>query len=263
VFGVRGTLQVELTIHGANSDYHSGGKGGVVPNAASDLAQLLASMRDERGEVAIEGFYDQVRSPTPAELRAIDELPLDLAAFFEDVGISELPPPQGIGFYERLMLRPTLSVCGLASGYAGAGFKTAIPSVAYAKIDMRLVPDQEPDAMFDLFAAHVRRRAPNAEIHRHGAMRPSRTDIETPFAAAVIDAVTAADNVRPLVIPSHGGSLPDYVFTEILRVPSLIVPYANADERNHAPNENLEVERFYGGMRIFASVIHSLGRHAS
>jgi len=259
VLGVRGILYVELNARGARSDLHSGNRGGVVPNAAWELVELLASMRDREGRVLIEGFHDAVRPPTEAERAAIARLPLDLDTVLRELGTTRLPPPEGVGYYERLMLRPTLNICGLHSGYTAAGKKTIIPAAAMAKVDMRLVPDQDPDDIFEKFVRHVAARAPALQVQRLGSMRPSRTPIENPYTEAVVRAVTRACGEVPLVVPSLGGSLPNYVFTEILGRPCLTVPYANPDENNHAPNENLEIERFIQGIKTCAAVLHGLG----
>ena len=265
VLGVRGMLSVELRARGANRDVHSGNRGGVVPYPAWDLVQLLASLRRPDGRVAIDGFYDAVRPPTDAERDAIARLPLDLDAHLREYGIEGLPSPDEWGYYERLMLQPTLNIAGLHSGYTGEGIKTIVPHHAVAKLDMRLVPDQTPDAIFDLLARHVRARAPQVELVRLGDMRPSRTPIDNPYTQTVLAALREATGEEPYLVPSLGGSLPDYVFTQILGVPSLLVPYANPDQNNHAPNENLELARFLMGIRTCATVLQrvaELGRGA-
>jgi acetylornithine deacetylase/succinyl-diaminopimelate desuccinylase-like protein len=259
VLGVRGMLGVELRARGANRDVHSGNRGGVVPYPAWDLVHLLASMRRPDGRVAIDGFYDSVRPPTIAEREAISRLPLDLPAHLRQYEFDRLPPPDDWGYYDRLMLQPTLNITGLNGGYAGHGIKTIIPHQAVAKLDMRLVPNQTPDEIFDCLERHVRRYAPGVELIRLGDMRPSRTAIDNPYTQTVITALREATGEEPYVVPSLGGSLPDYVFTEILGVPSLLVPYANPDQNNHAPNENFELARFIGGIRTCATVLRRLG----
>jgi acetylornithine deacetylase/succinyl-diaminopimelate desuccinylase-like protein len=259
VLGVRGILYVELRARGPKSDLHSGNRGGVVPNPAWRLVEVLASMRDAHGRATIEGFYDDVRPLTAAESAAIARLPLDLAKVFASYGVTRLPPPEGLGYYERLMAQPTLNICGFASGYSGEGMKTIIPATATAKLDMRLVPDQDPDDVFEKLTRHVRERAPDVAVARLGSMLPSRTPIENPYTQAVIAAVAEATGEEPLVVPSLGGSLPDYVFTRILGLPSVTVPYANPDESNHAPNENLEIERYLKGIKICATVLRNVG----
>lgn len=259
VLGVRGILYVELRARGAKSDLHSGNRGGVVPNPAWHLVDVLASMRDREGWVAIEGFYDTVRPQTAAERAAIADLPLDLPAILAEYGTDRLPPPAEPGYYERLMTLPTLNISGFRSGYGGEGMKTIIPATATAKLDMRLVVDQDPDDIFAKFSRHVRERAPDVEVVRLGSMLPSKTPIENPYTRAVATAVARAYDEEPLVVPTLGGSLPDYVFTRILGLPSIMVPYANPDENNHAPNENLEIERYIKGIKICAAVLRNVG----
>jgi len=258
VLGVRGILSIELQARGARTDLHSGNRGGVVPNPAWQLVELLATMRDPQGRILIEGFHDAVRPPPAAEQAAIAALPLDLPAVLGELGIARLPPPDGAGYYERLMLMPTLNICGFHSGYGGPGKKTVIPSAAVAKLDMRLVPDQDPDDIYRKVARHVERHAPGVRVVYQGSMRPSRTPIENPANRAVVDAIAEGTGQTPLVVPSLGGSLPNYVFTEILGLPCLTVPYANFDENNHAPNENLEIDRFIKGVRTCAAALARL-----
>ncbi|MBA2529882.1 MAG: M20/M25/M40 family metallo-hydrolase [Euzebyales bacterium] len=258
VLGVRGILCLELRARGARSDLHSGNRGGVVPNPAWELVRLLATMVDAEGTVTVDGFGEGVTPPTDAERAAIERLPVDVDAHLRTYGIDRLPPPEGLGFYDRLMLRPTLNIAGLASGSTGEGFKTIVPATAMARIDVRLVPDQDPDGVFAAVAAHVAARAPGVEVTRVGAMPPSRTPVDNPYTQAVVGALTDVWGREPLVLPSLGGTLPDYVFTRLLGLPSLLVPYANADQANHAPNENLELERFYTGIRTCAAVLQRI-----
>ena len=140
------------------------------------------------------------------------------------------------------MRRPASPARGFRFG--GPGSKTVLPHEAFAKCDIRLVEAQTADDIFARVEAHVRRHAPEVEIVRQGSMDPSKTPLDSPFAAPLARALAAARGEEPLLVPALGGSLPDYVFTKILGIPAFGVPYANADEANHAPDENLEVERF-------------------
>ena len=259
VYGVRGLLYVELRARGASYDLHSGNWGGLVPNPAWTLVQLLATMRDADGRVTIEGFYDDVRPPTPAVREAMAAMPVDTRAALATVGVDRLPPPSDLGYFERLMTTPTLNIAGFSSGYGGPGTKTIIPATATVKIDMRLVPDQRTDDIFAKFAAHVAKRAPEVEVLRLGGMEPSYTPLEHPYAAVVRRAVGIGFGTPPIDVPLLGGSLPDAVFTRTLGLPSFLVPYANADERNHAPNENIEVARFFAGIRTAAALFGVMG----
>lgn len=260
VYGVRGLLYVELRTRGASHDLHSGNWGGLVPNPAWTLVRLLNTMLDADNRVLIPGFYDDVRPPTPAVERAIANMPIDRIAALATVGRSELPPPSGLGYFERLMTTPTMNIAGFTSGYGGPGSKTVIPSTAMVKMDMRLVPDQNTDDIFAKFQAHVAQHAPDVEVHRLGSMEPSYTPLEHPFAPLVRKAVEIGFGQSPIDVPLLGGSLPDAVFTKTLGLPSFVVPYANADERNHAPNENIEVSRFHAGIRTAAALFAELAK---
>jgi acetylornithine deacetylase/succinyl-diaminopimelate desuccinylase-like protein len=259
VYGVRGLLYVELWARGAGHDLHSGNWGGLVPNPAWTLIQLLATMRDADGRVTIEGFYEDVRPPTPAVTGAMAAMPVDTRAALATVGVDHLPPPADLGYFERLMTTPTLNIAGFSSGYGGPGTKTIIPATALVKIDMRLVPDQRTDDILAKFQAHVARHALEVAVHRLGGMEPSYTPLEHPYAADVRRAVEIGFGQRPIDVPLLGGSLPDAVFTQTLGLPSFLVPYANADERNHAPNENIEVARFFAGIRTAAALYGVMG----
>jgi acetylornithine deacetylase/succinyl-diaminopimelate desuccinylase-like protein len=259
LFGVRGVLSFELRARGANRDLHSGNWGGVAPNPIWTLVQLLATMKNAQGEITIDGFYDSVVPPADLERQALAALPVDEARVLRELGLAEFDAPAGRGFAERLSLWPTLTINGLHGGYAGPGSKTVLPHEAVAKCDIRLVADQGIEEIRAKVEAHVRRHAPGVEFIFQGGMDPSKTPIDSPFAAPIRAAVGLGQAEEPLIIPAMGGSLPDYVFTKVLGVPAFVVPYANADEANHAPNENLEVERFYKGIRTGAALLAHLG----
>ncbi len=257
-FGVRGVLSFELRARGANRDLHSGNWGGIAPNPLWTLVHLLGTMKNDRGEVTIDGFSDHVLPLSPLERAALDALPVDLAEVRRRLDLAELDAPTDRGFFERLSAWPTFTINGLHGGYGGAGSKTVLPHEAFAKCDIRLVEAQTADDVFAKVADHVRRHAPGVEIVRQGSMDPSKTPMDSPYAAPLRAALTAAQGA-PLLVPALGGSLPDYVFTKILGIPAFGTPYANADEANHAPNENLEVERFFNGIKTGAAVLAHLG----
>lgn len=139
------------------------------------------------------------------------------------------------------------------------GTKTVLPCEAFVKCDIRLVEPLTPDHVLGKVAAHVAKYAPDVEFVSQNGMLPSKTPLESPFAPVLADAILAARGVEPLLYPTVGGSLPDYVFTKILGLPAFVVPYANADEANHAPNENLEIACFFNGIRCGAAMLSKLG----
>jgi acetylornithine deacetylase/succinyl-diaminopimelate desuccinylase-like protein len=162
------------------------------------------------------------------------------------------------------MFHPTVNINGFTSGYSGSGMKTIIPAVATVKLDMRLVVDQTTDDIYEKMERHVEKHAPGVTVRRGGSgMDPSRTPVGDPYVQRIASAVERAIGEPPLLIPAIGGSLPDYVFTRDLGLPLINVPYANADEANHAPNENMEIARFYGGIKIAASVYEALSHPLS
>lgn len=256
-FGVRGLLYVELEIRGANADAHSGNKGNVLPRPAWELVDLLHSLRGSDGRATFPGFYDSVRSPSPKEQTMLQEIPFDRQSFLAEHGLDESSISDGAEYYRRLTFEPTFNIAGLASGYTGEGTKTIIPSRAVAKIDFRLVADQDPDAVFEAFVRVVAERNPRAEVRRLAATPPSLTDPSLPVSETVTDAVRKSWKIEPM-ISALGGTFPDYVFTQILGVPSIIVPYANHDEQNHAPNENLRLDCFFSGIRTTLHVLDAL-----
>ncbi len=259
MFGVRGVLSFELRAHGANTDLHSGNWGGVAPNPIWTLIQLLATMKNSQGDITIDGFYDDVLPPSALEEQALHTLPLDEARIQRELGLQSWDAPLDRPFFERLMFYPTFTINGFHSGYGGAGSKTVLPRTAFVKCDIRLVEAMSLDATLAKVKAHVARHAPDIEVIFQGGMEPSKAPLDSPYTAPIRQALRAGQAEEPLLIPSAGGSLPDYVFTKILGVPAFGTPYANADERNHAPNENLEIERFIKGIKTGAALLLALG----
>jgi acetylornithine deacetylase/succinyl-diaminopimelate desuccinylase-like protein len=259
-FGVRGVFSFDLVVRTGRTDAHSGNHGGTMPNAIWTLVHLLATMKTPDGRITIDGLHDPILPPGNAERAAADALPADIPGYLRDMGLSRLDEPADRPFNDRLMFHPTLTINGLHGGYGGPGNKTVLPCSAIAKCDIRLVEGMTPDQALACVRAHVAEHAPEVEVVSHGGMLPSRTPLDTPFAPAIIDAIRTARGVDPYLYPSVGGSLPDYVWTKILGLPAFVTPYANADEANHAPNENLEITLFHAGIRTGAALLDRLGR---
>jgi len=259
LFGVRGILSFELRAKGANRDLHSGNWGGVAPNPLWTLVHLLATMKDAHGHVTIAGFYDNVLPLSELEREALARLPIDVERVKQSLDLQQLDQPLERGFAERLSAWPTFTINGLHGGYGGQGSKTVLPHEAFAKCDIRLVEAQSADEIFAKVVAHVRLHAPGVEVIHQGSMEPSKTPLDSPFTEPLRRAIEAAQGIEPLLVPAMGGSLPDYVFTKTLGIPAFVVPYANADEANHAPNENLEVERFFMGIKTGAAMLAYMG----
>ncbi|MFN8472707.1 MAG: M20/M25/M40 family metallo-hydrolase [Anaerolineae bacterium] len=258
-FGVRGIVSFELRAHGASRDLHSGNFGGVAPNPLWTLVQLLATMKNDQGIVTVDGFYDRVQPPTPLERQALDSLPIDVDRVKAELGLKELDGPLNRPFYDRLSCWPTMTINGWSGGYSGPGTKTVLPHEGSVKCDVRLVEAMTVEDTFAKIEAHVKKHAPDVEFIRQGSMEPSKTPIESPYTEPLKQALRAAQGEEPLLIPALGGSLPDYVWTKVLGIPAFLVPYANADESNHAPNENLELWRFIAGIKTGAAMLTYLG----
>jgi acetylornithine deacetylase/succinyl-diaminopimelate desuccinylase-like protein len=259
-FGVRGVVNFDLVARTGRTDAHSGNHGGTMPNALWTLVHLLATMKDADGRITIDGLHDPIVPPTEVERAAAAALPVDVQGYLAEMGLARLDAPEDRPYHDRLMFHPTLTINGLHGGYGGPGSKTVLPCAGVAKCDIRLVPEMTPEQVLDCVRAHVARHAPEVEVVARGGMLPSRTPIEQPFTAPIVDALRAARGEEPYLYPSMGGSLPDYVFTKILGLPAFGTPYANADEANHAPNENIEVELFHQGIRTGAALLDRLGR---
>ncbi|CAD5264780.1 Acetylornithine deacetylase/succinyl-diaminopimelate desuccinylase-like protein [Bosea sp. 62] len=260
-FGSRGVVSFELRCRHASRDVHSGNFGGVVPNPIWTLVHLLGTMKNAAGEITIAGLHDDIEAPTNEELAAIEALPLDVDAVKHSLGLSRLDAPADRAFYERLCFRPTLTINGFHGGYGGPGSKTVLPNEAFVKCDIRLVEAQDPQDILRKVAAHVAEHAPEVEfIAADAGMQPSKTPIASSFTAPLRRAFVAAQGIEPLLIPAGFGSLPGYVFTKILGIPAFVTPYANPDEANHAPNENLTLDCFYSGLRTGAALLHELGQ---
>lgn len=258
-FGNRGVLSFEFRAVGANRDLHSGNWGGVVPNPIWTLVHLLQTMKNDQGEVTIEGFYDSVDPLSPLECEALARLEIDVPRVKESLALKELDQPLDRGFFERLMAWPTFTINGFHGGYGGPGSKTVLPHEAFVKCDIRLVESQTADEIFAKVERHVQRHAPDVTMVRQGSMDPSKTPLDSPFVAPIRQAIEAAQGVTPILEPTAGGSLPNYVFTKVLKMPAFGVPYANPDEANHAPNENLELDRFINGIKTGAAMLTFIG----
>lgn len=259
LLGCRGMLSLELTVTGASHDNHSGNKGNLAPNPAWDLIHLLSTMKDADGKVLIEGFYDDVRTPTEYEIELLNQLPFQAEEAAKVIGVKELNM-DGEAYYRKLSLEPTFNINGLTSGYSGKGQKTIIPSQASVKFDMRLVADQDPEDIYQKVKTHIEQHMDGVDIKVNGKLLPARTSPENTIVQKVIESVKNSREQDPIVLPAIGATFPNYIFTHILGQPSILVPYANADEDNHAPNENMDVHLFLKGIETMYHVVRDLGK---
>jgi acetylornithine deacetylase/succinyl-diaminopimelate desuccinylase-like protein len=262
-FGVRGMLAIEFLARGAKTDLHSGHWGEVAPSASWNLVHLLASMKDPQGNVLVDGFYDEVRIMTEADRNALDEIPFDEREVLELMGTDRIAGPPQYGFFEKALLRPSMNLSGFSAGYTGAGARSAIPSRSIGKMEMRLVPDQDPDVIFQKIAAHVQKVAPEITVRKLKGIPPSRTALDAPYSSAIIKAVGDAFGQSPILFPSVGATCADFVFTRTLNMPSFCVPYGPVDENQHSPNESFRLEDLHRGMRCMLNMMAEVSASAA
>ena len=261
LMGVRGNLGLEFVAKGAKRNLHSGNFGGVAPNPTLDLIHLLAEMVDREGRLQVPGAGYAEVSVAPADLEAVRALKVDHAGFRESVGVEPTTGADDALFHERLMLRPAFNVSGFAAGYTGAGQKTIIYKEALAKADVRLVGGQDPDKVFAAIGEFAEKRGyRNIEIRNIKGTPASRTALDHPMVPLVKSAVEKGFGKKVLVVPSLGGTTPDFVFTRLLGLPSIVVPLAPYDENNHAPNESTKVSLYLAGIRSGLHLIENLSR---
>ncbi len=269
VFGVRGVTGFQITVYGATRYLHSGHYGNWAPNPAMMLAQLLASMKDDAGRVVIEGFYDSVEPLSANERRAVAAVPAVDDALRREFGLVETED-HNAPYAQRLLL-PSLNIRGFVSATAGPSARNVIPKEATASLDVRLVKGNDPEEMIDRVEAHIRkqgyhivRRDPDrvtrlshariAKVTRGGGYRAARTSMDLPIVRQVIGAASRAAGEPVIQLPSLGGSLPLYLFTDGLKKPVVIAPMANHDDNQHAPDENLRIANLWYGIDLMASL---------
>ena len=271
VYGVRGDMNVDVTVYGANRPLHSGHYGNWSPNPAFRLARLLASMKDESGRVLIDGWYDDVTPLSELEKKAIRDLPPFDDSLRVQLGLAKSEGSgQSLG---ELINQPSLNINGFASAEAGAGARNVIPTTAIATLDIRLVKSVDYRRQLARLIEHIRKqgytvldRAPtNEERLRHdriatvtqrgGAYNAERTPMDLPISRSVLAAVTAHFPGRTLAIPTLGGSLPLSVISEALKVPTITVPIANYDNNQHAEDESIRLQNLWDGIEMMAGLM--------
>ena len=250
-YGLRGLVYFQIDLRGSSTDLHSGSFGGAVANPAFVLAQILAQMKDRGGRIKIPGFYDAVVPLRQEERDAWAKLPFNEKKYKKDFGIPRLFGESGYTTLERTWARPTFEVNGLLSGFTGEGAKTVLPAVAMAKVSVRLVPNQDPNAIAGLFETHVKKLAPKTvelKLTRMHGGKPWMTAFDNPFVQAAGRAIERGFGKTP-VFTREGGSIPVVsTFQEELGLPSVLFGVGLPDENAHAPNEKLDVSNFHNGI---------------
>ena len=249
--GLRGLSYVEVEVEGPDRDLHSGLYGGAVPNPIHVLSRMIADLIDENGHITIEGFYDNVEEVSSEERAAMGKLKDDQEAFKTSIGLSGVEGEKGYSTLERTSIRPTLDCNGIWGGYTGEGAKTVIPSKAFAKISMRLVPYQTPEEITEKFTRYFEKIAPeNVKVKvnpHHGGMPYVLPSDSREFAAAK-KAMETAFGTEVLPYRS-GGSIPiTAMFEQVLGAKSVLMGFGLASDAIHSPNEHYGLYNFYKGI---------------
>ncbi len=257
---MRGLVGFDVAVRTARGDLHSGLFGGAVPNAARVVAELVAALNDDDGRVAIPGFYDDVRPLSVAESASLAAVPFDAAAWMEQAGVSALVGEAGRTTLERIGSRPTAEVVGVWGGYSGAGIKTIVPATAGFKAALRLVPDQDPRKVAEMFEAWVAARTPagaTVTVTGEGAVAPALTPVDHPAVGALTRVLERVWGRAPL-FTREGGSGPEEALGRVLDVPVLFLGVGLPDDRIHAPNERMVMDQFWRGLVAAGELWHEL-----
>ena len=250
-YGLRGLSYMEIEVVGPDKDLHSGSFGGAVENPINALANMITKLKDNKGKILIDGFYDDVIPLSQKERDEFGRLPFDEELFKNEIGIKKVFGEEGYSTEERKSARPTLDCNGIWGGYQGAGAKTVLPSKAGAKISMRLVPNQDPDKIAQLFTDYLNKIKPdtvNVTVTcLHGA-KPSVTPINTPAIDAAVKALKQGFGKEP-VFMKEGGSIPIVnTFKENLNADTILLGFGLPNENAHSPDEHLNLNNFYRGI---------------
>jgi len=254
-YGLRGIAYYELRLAGSKQDLHSGTFGGGVSNPANALCRMLAALINDRGQIQLPGFYDDVVPLTDRERKAFADLPFDEAQFMQQLGVKALDGEAGFSTLERRWARPTFDINGLASGYQGEGAKTVLPARAMAKFSFRLVPRQDPKAISQALRKFFEERLPPGLtmelIDTHGAPGVV-VSLDSPYVAAAQRAIEQGFGRRP-VFMREGGSIPVVsTFRELLGVDTLLLGWGLDDDNTHSPNEKFCLADYHRGIKASA-----------
>lgn len=267
-FGARGVTGTELTVYGPTRPLHSGHYGNWAPNPAVELAHLIASMRDENGRILIPGWYDDVRPLSPAEKKALAEVPPVEEQLRDELSLGRV---EGDAPLAEMITRPALNIRGIRTGNVGSEAANAIPTTATASIDFRLVPDEKPERVRQLVEAHLgklgytvvhdmpdartlRSNARVVKVEWEAGYPSARAPMDDPHVVAVAERIEAVTGQKLVRMPTLGGSVPLYLFFDVLHAPAVGLPIANYDNNQHGANENIKVGNLWSGIEEFVGV---------
>jgi len=249
--GLRGLAYLEVEVTGPNRDLHSGVYGGAVANPINVLCDMIASLQDKDGRVTIPGFYDDVQEVSKEERAQMAAAPFSIDEYKKHLDINEVKGETGYSTLERTSIRPTLDVNGIWGGYTGEGAKTVLPSKAYAKISMRLVPNQKSQKIMDLFEAHFKKIAPayvKVKVSPHHGGEAAVTPTDSTAYKAAAKAMEKTFGKTPIPLRS-GGSIPIVtMFEKVLGIKSVLLGFGLDSDAIHSPNEKYGLFNYYKGI---------------
>lgn len=262
--GLRGICYVELSVQTASADVHSGLGGSIFPNAAWRLVWALNSLKGPNEAINLPEFYLPVLPPTARDLELLDQLPevnqeyrdrYQIHAFLKGI-------EGGLELKKTQVFEPTCTICGLTSGYQGAGSKTVLPARASAKVDFRLVPNQTPAQVLDQLREHLDQQGfEDVRIEFLGGGPPARTDPDHPFVDLVVQAAEGIYEEPMALVPLTGGSGPNYAFVKTLGLPVATAGIGYPGANAHAPNENIRLDLYSKGARHIVKILNAFGEH--
>lgn len=254
--GLKGVLSVELKASCASRDVHSA-NAPVIPNAAWRLVWALNLLKNREENVLIEGFYDNVLPPSSEETECLRSIPFEEEEFKKELGLKEfLRYKSGLEALKALLYQPTCTINGFISGYTGKGSKTVLPHEARAKLDFRLVRNQDPTEIFQKLVGHLKRYGfEDLEVIKYGFTEPTRTPINDPFVKLVARTAEKIYGERAVIYPTSAGSGPMHLFRNFLGYPVVSAGCSHPEANTHAPNENLKIESYIKGTKFIATLI--------
>ncbi|MCE7737449.1 MAG: M20 family dipeptidase [Candidatus Heimdallarchaeota archaeon] len=269
VGGVRGIVSFQVKISHNHIDLHSGNFGGVGRSAAFDIMNLISSMIDKNGIVLMEGFYDDIEELSELEKGALQDLVPLYEKIMSDRKLTPAVRPEGHTHEFLNEAWPTFNINGLLTGGVKNERRTIIPSEAYFSVDCRLVPNQDPVKIVKIIENHISTWAKEQgieeaiEIDMEGTMSPPPSSLNSDSLSIIQEAASKGFGVDPILVPRLGGSLPIELFPRLMDRPVFLLPYALADENNHSPNENLDLDYFKKGVITSVELLRILAKKAN
>jgi acetylornithine deacetylase/succinyl-diaminopimelate desuccinylase-like protein len=261
--GLRGICYVELSVETATTDVHSGLGGSIFPNAAWRLIWALNSLKGSDEHIHLPGFYNKVRKPSARDIELMAALPETSEVYRQQYGLKSYIKglTGGVDLRVEEVFTPSCTICGLTSGYQGPGSKTVQPARASAKVDFRLVPDQDPKDVVEQLRRHLDANGfLDVKVEQLGSEVPARTDPDEPFVRLVCDTAVEVYGVPMRIMPLVGGSGPNAPFIHDLGLPVATAGLGHPDGRGHAPNENIRLDLYLKHAKHMARVITEFGK---